>query len=233
MTTAFDVETEDGTIEFPPIDSAILEADAEPVAEKKTRRRRSDAGQSRGSRAPRATNTARLEKELQTPIAHLAKALSFSLPTVGAVLIARGEATSKALVAFAQGHPKMLEALSRVGKVGPASELIETLAMCVIAANLDMGKMSPGNPVATLTGVSSIHMEINTHLYNNSGDGSPQVEDSVGFSNIPPPPVFPFHEGFNDDGTFSSPPPFVAGRGAAGMPDMDDPQGPGIFLGPQ
>lgn len=221
--------TLDEEITFPSLDAATLEGDSPASAESpearspnvKTRRRRSDAGQPRGSRgAPRATNTARLEKELLTPIAMLARAVSFSLPTVGAVLIARGEVTAKGIVAFAQGHPKMLEALGKIGKVGPATEVAETIAMVVIAANLDLQKMHPSHPVAQLTGVSAIYTEMYGHMAAAQQDS--HEEPSAGpetpndaFADIKPPPEY-IMDGFNPDGTYTAPGgSFRAGQSAA------------------
>lgn len=219
--------TLDEEITFPSLDDATL-APAEgnqeetPPGVRKTRRRRSDAGQPRGSRsAPRATNTARLEKELLTPIAMLARAVSFSLPTVGAVLIARGEVTAKGIVAFAQGHPKMLEALGKIGKVGPATEVAETVAMVIIAANLDLQKMHPSHPVAQLTGVSAIHEQMYGHMKEAS---QPSDESEVpgpatpndAFADIQPPPPDYIMDGFNPDGTYTAPGgSFRAGQSAA------------------
>lgn len=213
-------------IEFPSLSDVRTEplTDETPGEDKpKTRRRRSDAGQPRGTRsAPRATNTAKLEKELLTPIAMVARAVSFSLPTVGAVLIARGEVTAKGIVAFAQGHPKMLEALGKVGKVGPATEVAETVAMVIIAANVDLQKMHPEHPVAVLTGVSSIHHEIHGHMQQaqreqtkESAEAPEDFTPNDAFANIPPPPDY-IMEGYNADGTYSAPGgAFRAGQSAA------------------
>lgn len=215
-------------IEFPSLSDVRTEplSDGEaftPEEKPKTRRRRSDAGQPRGTRsAPRATNTAKLEKELLTPIAMVARAVSFSLPTVGAVLIARGEVTAKGIVAFAQGHPKMLEALGKVGKVGPATEVAETVAMVIIAANVDLQKMHPEHPVAVLTGVSSIHHEIHGHMRQaqdeqtkESAEAPEDFTPNDAFANIPPPPDY-IMEGYNADGTYTAPgATFRAGQSAA------------------
>lgn len=209
---------DDEEIEFPPFEATKLapaEGNQEEPPVKRTRRKRADAGK---PRAPRAVSTAKLEEELLLPIAKLGQALSFSLPTVGAVLIQRGEVTSKALVSYAQGHPKMLEALRKLGKVGPASDLIETVAMCVIAANLDLQRMHPAHPVARLSGVSAVYMEMHQYMQDaaDSGDSSPQADPMAGgFDNIQPAPPSYLFEGMNEDGTFEAPPTYRAGEGAA------------------
>jgi len=121
------------------------------------------------------------------PMAKLGAALSFSFPTAGAVIVARAEVTSKALVEFAQGHPRMLAALTRISKVGPATEVVHTIAMCMIAAQMDIGKLDPAHPMGQLTGVSSIHFEMRENMRKAQEQSQP---DPGGFGdfNITPPP---------------------------------------------
>lgn len=202
---------DDEEIEFPSFEATKLEDKPPDEPVKRTRRKRADAGK---PRAPRAVSTAKLEEELLLPIAKLGQALSFSLPTVSAVLTRRGEVTSKALVSYAQGHPKMLEALRKLGKVGPASDLIETVAMCVIAANLDLQRMHPAHPVARLSGVSTVYMEMHQHLQDAQQESEESTPMTGGFDNIQPAPPSYLFEGMNEDGTFEAPPTYRAGEGA-------------------
>lgn len=220
---------EDEAVEFPSLDAASVETDTpEDAPTTRTRRRRSDAGKTRGPRGsstPRTPGTPRanksqkqLELDLMLPMATLAKALSFTLPTVGAVILARGETTSRALVAYAQNHPKMLAALQAASNVGPAGEVIETIAMVIIAANLDLGKMDPANPVAQLTGVTAIYAEMHGYMQQpppQSEDGDEEEAPPFGgFDNITPAPPAYIADGYNADGTFSAPPAFRAGESA-------------------
>lgn len=214
---------DDVDVEFPPFEAAELDdVPAEP--EKKTRRRRSDAGQARGtragtgSRAPRATTTKKLEEDLLVPIAMFSRGIAMALPTTGAVLLARGEQTSRAIVKFASSRPKMLEALKRGSEIGPTVEIVETLVMVVIAANLDLGRMDPANPIAQLTGVSGIYAEMHEHMSPLTDEPMPEGEPmSNGFNNIPTEPINtePPVYGFNDDMTYNAPPTFRAGESAA------------------
>lgn len=202
---------------FPPLDSAILDSDIDPggdaevpeekPARKPRTRRQADPNK---PRAPRVTSTAKLAQELADPMAKLGHAVAFTLPTVGAVIVARGEVTTNALVKFAAGHPRMLAALKRVSSVGPASEIVETLAMCLIAAQLDIGKLDPAHPIARITGVSDIYAEIHGLLQQEAA----QQDGGFGGFNIAPPPQYP-GDGYNEDGTWQAPPSFSAGRGAA------------------
>lgn len=216
---------DDVDVEFPPFEAAELEDT--PPAEKKTRRRRSDAGQPRGarsgagSRAPRATTTKKLEEDLLVPIAMFSRGIALALPTTGAVLMARGEQTSRAIVRFASSRPKMLEALKRGSEIGPTVEVAETLAMCFIAAQLDLGRMDPGSPIAQLTGVSAIYEEMHEHMTPAGGNPGeqPVTPDPMagGFNNIQPePPSPPVYQNprFNDDGTYTAPPTYKAGESA-------------------
>jgi hypothetical protein len=222
MTAAVEVDQDE--IEFPSLAQASFEPNTPDGEEApKTRKRRSDAGQPRGPRgstgprAPRTASTAKLETELLLPIATLAKALSFSLPTVAAVLVARGEATSKALVQYAQGHPKMLAALQSVSKVGPAGEIIETLAMILIAGSLDMQRMHPMHPIAQITGISAIFAEMHPNMGQPPPPPSDDDEDPPfgGFDNITPPPPEFDDSRYNADGTYTDPVGYSAGAGAA------------------
>src|SRR5438093_51010 len=92
----------------------------------RTRRQRSDAGISRGSRAKgtttRRASTATVQKNIEDLFAKVAIAAAFTSPTAAAVLMERGEATSAALIAIAQNHPRMMAALSKASQVGPASD---------------------------------------------------------------------------------------------------------------
>lgn len=105
----------------------------------------------------KASKNDKLAEKLCDPIAKLAIPLSFTLPTVAAVLVTRGEATAVAIVALAADHPRMLAALEKVSKVGPATDLAETGIMLVIAASLDLGKLPREHPLAMLTGVGGLY----------------------------------------------------------------------------
>lgn len=134
------------------------------------RRTRSDAGKPRGPRGSGGSTTTtgsiskaasnKLADELLDPWAKLAKGLAFTSPTTSAVLIARGEATTSALVRIAEKHPKMLKALQNVGQIGPGSDIAETLVMVAVALQIDSGRMPPTHPIAAAMGVSAIHKEM-------------------------------------------------------------------------
>jgi hypothetical protein len=196
--------------DFPSLDEAVLvDKDPDDEGAPRTRRRRSDAGTPRRGRT---SSSAKLAEELLDPMAKLGQAVAFTLPTTGAVIIARSEETTKALVKFAEGHPKMLAALKRVSKVGPASEVIETIAMCLIAAQMDMGNLSVDHPLGKLTGVSAIHIEMVGHMYTQTAEQN-HADAGFGNFNMTPPPAYP-GDGWSPDGTWAAPPMFRAGPGA-------------------
>lgn len=128
----------------------------EPVAQDapvRTRRPRSDKGQPRGARGTGGTSTRdkKLAADLLNPWAKGIKAVAYPLPTLAAVMTAQGETTMTALVAIAS--PKMKEALTKAAKVGPGADLLEAVAMMVIAALMDIGKVRPESPIAAFSGV--------------------------------------------------------------------------------
>lgn len=211
-------------IEFPPLEAVESEpstesSPTESPQPKKTRRRRSDAGQSRGprgvgSRAPRATTTKKLEEDLLVPIAMFAQGISMALPTAGAVLIAEGERTSKAIVAFAATRPKMLAALQRGAQVGPSVELARIGASFILAAAIDLNRMPPDHPAARLTGVTRIYAEMHQHMQQ-AEEPPPPDPMTGGFDNIQKAPPEYLFDGINPDGTYDAPPLFRAGESAA------------------
>lgn len=209
--------------EFPGIDfsDATFEQDGNEKsgdtttteAPTRTRKPRSDKGVPRGSRsgttAPRrSTGTAKLAQDLADPIAKLAMGIAFQSPTAAAVLITRGDETAKALVAIAEKHPRMLAALQRVSQVGPASDLVQTGVMLVIALQLDMGRLQPSHPLASLTGVTALFEQ--THAVEVQEDGSGQFAmftPPPGFGDGPPGPDNPGHPFYS----------FRAGSGAQSL----------------
>lgn len=132
-------------------DELQIEESPTPV---RTRKPRSDAGQSRTGRVGRTA----LAEQLLVPWAGLAAAVSQPLPLVGAVLLVRGEATTKALVDLAKGHPKMLAALNKAAKAGPASELIQTGALLVMAVAIETGRIPADMPLAQRAGLDGQSM---------------------------------------------------------------------------
>lgn len=119
-----------------------------------------------------------LAQKLCDPIAKLAMAAAFAAPTVSCVLVERGEVTARALVAIAEDHPWMLKSLENVGKIGPVTDIAETLMCVMIAAMLDTGRMPPEHPLAVLTG--------NTARYAKMHPGKMEKREPAPF------PPFPF-----------------------------------------
>lgn len=117
----------------------------------------------------------------------LGVAISFAMPTVGAVIGARADVTTTALVRFAADRPRMLATLRKISKAGPGSEIVETVAMCVIAAQLDTGRMSPDHPVGKLTGVSAMHLEIMGHIQAVQTEQAAGLVPDFGMGTVPPP----------------------------------------------
>src|SRR6202012_2984767 len=194
MSTALMEETD----EFPDLDT--IEPEEKPA--RRTRKPRDPNAPAR----TRQSSDAKLAAELLEPMAMLGQAVSFITPTGGAVIIARGEVTTNALVKFAKGHPKMRAALANITKVSPAAELMQTLAMVIIAAQIDFKNIEPTTPLAQLTGVAAIHAEMLEYM---GGEQLPVEAATIGgnFEVMQPPPMF-HGEGFQDAGTWQGPPAF-------------------------
>lgn len=175
----------------------------ESAAPNRTRKPRSDKGVPRGSRAAgttttrrSATSSARLAEQLSDPIAKLAMGLAFQSPTASAVMITRADETAKALVAIAENHPRMLAALQKVSKVGPASDLLQTAAMLVIALQVDFGRLPPEHPLAAASGVTSLFAQthpVETPEDNNTPGFFGTFTPPPGFGDGPPGPNNPGH----------------------------------------
>lgn len=161
--------------------NAVLNDDGTPQLTETGRIKRKygkrDGSTSKGTNT-RAPANSRLAQELLDPLAKIAMALSFTAPTASAVLIERGEKTATALVGIAAGHPKMLAALQRATKVGPAADLVETAIMMAIAVSLDMGRIPPEHPLAGLTGVGALYQAVHPE----AAAAAPQMSD------LGPPP---------------------------------------------
>jgi len=147
MTTDIDIDLASATFE---------DVEATEQTPTRTRKPRSDKGQARGPRG-RAASVKGLAEDLLVPYAMLASGLSFGAPTVAAVMMQRGEKTVDAFLAIAKEHPKMLTALKKASKMGPATELATTVVQIGIAAALDFGKLPPEHPMAVTMGITELY----------------------------------------------------------------------------
>lgn len=86
--------------------------------------------------------------------------LAMFAPTTAAVIINDAQVNATALVAYAQDKPKMLDALAKIGKVGPVGKLIKGGTRLGVAAGIDIGAVDPATPLPTILGVSQIHYDI-------------------------------------------------------------------------
>ncbi len=209
---------------FPGIDfsDATFETDGEEKSgdtttadpPKRTRRQRSDAGVPRGPRngsgttATRKTSTNKLAAELVDPIAKIAMGMAFTSPTAASVLITRGENTATALVAIAEKHPRMLAALQKASQIGPASDLVQTAVMLIIAVQVDLGRIDPQHPLAGVTGVTDLYAQSHPVEVQEDGTGAfGMFQPPPGFGDGPPGPNNPGHPFYS----------FQAGVGAGSL----------------
>lgn len=142
----------------------------EEDAPSRTRKPRSDAGKTRRPRTPR---TAPLIEKLLVPWATLTTLASGPLPMTASVLAMRGEPTISALVQMAQGHPKMMAALEKVGKVGPASELVQTGTLLLLAIAVETGRLPIDHPVSVRSGMADLYEQTHPSKEVDSDQPSP------------------------------------------------------------
>lgn len=196
---------------FADLTGVVTDAPDDDAAPQRTRRKRSDAGQSRTGGTVRKPTSKKLTEELLVPWGQLSMALAMMSPTASGVFIGRGEATVGAIVAIAEKHPKMLAALRTGSQIGPAFEIAQTVLMAFLAFQLDLGKMDPDTPFAVAMGVSGVFHEVRGHQPVFNAQQMPP--DDVW--SVPPPPHQPAAYRNNDprNPVFS----FQAGQGAAMM----------------
>lgn len=149
---------DDGNAVASPDDVATTDPDE--LAPRRTRRKRSDAGQPRRSSPGRKPNSRKLVENLLEPWALIAKSLAPKAPTGAAVMIQRGEVTCTALVDIAQQHPKMLKALENLGKIGPAAVLIQSGVEILIAVQMDFGNLPVEHPMAYGLGLTQLYYQV-------------------------------------------------------------------------
>jgi hypothetical protein len=192
--------------EFPPLEDIEMAPDPDAEPKTRTRKPRADAGK---PRQPRTASTTKLASDLAEPLAIIGSMLAMTMPTAGTVIAVRSEETAKALVKMAAKRPKMLAALQRMSEVGPASELVQTIIMVIIAAQIDVGKAEPDGMIAQAVGVTPIWVELNGAIQEVREEAK---QDTGGFGqfDMTPPPA----PGYDENGIFNAPPMFTAGPGA-------------------
>lgn len=145
----------------------------------RTRKPRSDRGKPRGPRGStgprsRSTSDKKLADDLLNPWAKIIKGVAFGAPTLAAVMTQQGESTMNALVAVAS--PKMKAALSNVARIGPGADLIEAVAMMIVAAGMDFGAVPPGSMIAQATGVQTLYDLVHPPIPKDQQSGRPDVD---------------------------------------------------------
>jgi hypothetical protein len=161
---------------LPPLfDSLLASATDEPIevpefespddsddSVSRTRKPRSDKGKTRGPRGGtttatrgRSTSDKKLADDLLNPWGKGIKAVAFAAPTLAAVMTQQAETTMTAIVSLAS--PKMKAALTKVSRIGPGADLVEAIAMMIVAGAMDFGRIPPASPIAIVTGVQQFY----------------------------------------------------------------------------
>jgi hypothetical protein len=166
--------------------------DSDDDAPSRTRKPRSDKGKPRGPRGgsptprSRSTSDKKLADDLLNPWAKIIKGVAFAAPTMAAVMTQQGEQTMNALVAVAS--PKMKAALSSVARIGPGADLIEAIAMMLVAGGLDFGMVKPGSVIAEATGVQPLYDLVHPPKDQDQHFSRPEVDHDPAADNVHPFP---------------------------------------------
>ena len=100
--------------------------------------------------------SARLEEELLESLIEVASDIAPVMPTVAGVLVARGEQATHGLVTLAKGKPRTTAILEKIAKGGQSAGLVSFGVMLVIAAMVDLGKISPDSMILDSVGYAEI-----------------------------------------------------------------------------
>lgn len=157
------------------LDELQLDLSGLEIEEDKPKRTRNPNG---ATSKRRTVSDASLLEKLLLPWAGVTMAVSGALPLTGAVLEQRGEPTVKALIDLSKDHPKMRAALNKISKVGPASELVQTGALVLIAVAMETGRLPADNMVSRKMGMTDL-------FYQFHPDKATDTPDNV-------EPIFPY-----------------------------------------
>jgi len=138
--------------EFEELDLSGLEIE-EDAPKRTMRKPRSDTGKPRGRR-PKVTA---LADQLLVPVATLTTILSMAVPMTAHVMKGQAHSMVTAGLALAAPHPKMMAALEKVAKVGPASDLATGFALIGITLAVELGRMPHDNPLARSLGITDLY----------------------------------------------------------------------------
>lgn len=128
---------------------------------------------------PRATTaasgprgSAKLEADLLESTVSLASDISAVAPTVAGVLIARAEVAVEGMMSLAKGRPRVQKILARTASASKVADLMSTIAMVVIAAMVDFGRIPLDSPVLDRLGYADIVRDEKGKAQRNPNDGT-------------------------------------------------------------
>lgn len=170
----------DDTI-FEGVDLDNVDYHTQDTPQRTTRKPRSDKGQPRTR--GRVSNK-QIAEDLLVPVAFIAQGLAVITPTGSAVLLKRSESMTQSLVSLAS--PKMLAALKKASKIGPGVDLGRGIVEFFIAMMLDLGRIPPEHPLAMVTHVTDIYLELHPELMQSPDNN-----------------VYPMNGGFPNQGGFT------------------------------
>ncbi len=125
------------------------------IEEEKPKRTTNTTGT--GVRRGRKPRVSALVDQLLVPIATLSKILGMAVPMTAHVMQGQAHPMVTAAVALAAPHPKMMAALEKVAKVGPASDLATGLALIGLTLAVEIGRVPHTNPLARSLGITELY----------------------------------------------------------------------------
>jgi hypothetical protein len=130
-----------------------------PKSHKECRTRTATTG--RRTTRTRSVSDEQLTDDIHRELIGFGKSISPLLPTASVVCVSRAERTAEALVLATKGHKKSRQFLVAATRILPLFDVSEFLTMMVIAAMVDVGKISPDSMLANMGGVSELYHELN------------------------------------------------------------------------
>lgn len=124
----------------------------------------------RAAASPRGS--AKLEEDLLESTISVASDISAIAPTVAGVLIARAEVAVQGMMSLAKGHPRVAKILQKTASASKVADLMSTLAMVVIAAMVDFGRIPLDSPVLDRLGYADIVRDEKGKAQRNPADGT-------------------------------------------------------------
>lgn len=116
--------------------------------------------------------SAKLEQELLESTISVASDISAVAPTLAGVLIARAEVAVSGMMQLSKGHPRVQKMLQKSASASKIADLMSTIAMVVIAAMVDFGRLPLESPLLDRLGYADIVRDENGKAKRDPSNGT-------------------------------------------------------------